>query len=120
MSRRNSAEKELRWREILNRQADSGLSVRKFCASEGVSEPSFYAWRRKLQERNNDGRQPRKSRRCAESPDNRSLFVPLKLLDAMATLEVIHPLGYRIQLTGDVNPVALRQVIDVLEERGAR
>jgi hypothetical protein len=44
----------------------------------------------------------------------------LKLVDAAATLEIVHPLGYRIQLTGDVNPVTLRQVIETLDERGAR
>ena len=116
----NGSEKELRWREILTRQADSGLSVRKFCAVEGVSEPSFYAWRKKLRERNDDGRQLRTSKCRGESPDRRGLFVPLKLLDATATLEIVHPLGYRIQLSGEVNPVALRQVIEVLDERGGR
>jgi hypothetical protein len=55
-----------------------------------------------------------------EQPDNGRLFVPLKLLDASATLEIIHPLGYRVQVTGDVNPAALRQVIEVLDERGDR
>ena len=48
------------------------------------------------------------------------MFVPLKLLDAAQSLEIVHPLGYRIQVAGDVNPVALRQVIEVLDERGAR
>jgi hypothetical protein len=44
----------------------------------------------------------------------------LKLLDTAATLEIVHPLGCRIQVTGDVNPVALRHVIEALDERGAR
>ena len=48
MVRRKSMEKALFWQEILRRQADSGLSIRKFCASEGFSEPSFYAWRKKF------------------------------------------------------------------------
>jgi len=114
MARKNSAEKQLRWREILSRQADSGLSVRKFCAKEGISEPSFYVWRKKLKERENDDR-PR-----MDQPDNGHLFVPLKLLDSSQPLEIIHPLGYRIQVTGNVNPVALRHVIEVLDERGNR
>ena len=115
MARKISAEKELYWREILNRQADSGFSVRKFCAREGVSEPSFYAWRKKLKERENDGTRSRR-----DQPDNGRLFVPLKLLDASEPLEIIHPLGYRIQVTGNVNPVALRRVIEALDERGDR
>jgi len=119
MARKNSAEKELRWRELLTCQADSGLSVRKFCATEGISEPSFYAWRRKLRERKNDATRTEKSSRRKDAPDN-GLFVPLKLLDPTQTLEIIHPLGCRIQVTGDVNPVALRHVIEALDERGGR
>jgi hypothetical protein len=45
--------------------------------------------------------------------------VPVKLLDSAPALEIIHPLGYRIQMTGEVNPVALRHVIEALDERGA-
>lgn len=115
MARKISAEKELYWREILNQQAGSGLSIRKFCRKEAVSEPSFYAWRKKLKTRETVGK-----RLGMEQPDNGRLFVPLKLVDASPKLEIIHPLGYRVQVTDDVNPVALRQVIEVLDERGAR
>jgi hypothetical protein len=48
------------------------------------------------------------------------MFVPLELLGAAQSLEIIHPLGYRVQIGGEVNPAALRQVIEVLDERGAR
>ena len=36
------------WRQILARWRRSGLSVRAFCRAEGVDEPQFYRWRRKL------------------------------------------------------------------------
>ena len=121
MARKRSAEKERFWRDIVRRQAGSGLSVRRFCADEGISPPSFYAWRKRLRERGDeDGRSPRRSRCGREVSDNTELFVPLKLLDAPATLEIVHPLGYRIQMSGEVNPVALRQVLEALDERGAR
>jgi hypothetical protein len=48
------------------------------------------------------------------------MFIPLQLLGAASTLEIVHPLGYRIQVTGDVNPVALRCVIETLDERAAQ
>jgi hypothetical protein len=48
------------------------------------------------------------------------MFVPFELLGAAQTLEIIHPLGYRVQIGGEVNSVSLRQVIQVLDERGAR
>jgi len=120
MARRNTGEATLRWREILKRQAASGLSVREFCANEGVAQPSFYAWRRKLRERKNNGSRPREARRPKGAPDHERMFVPLELLGAAQSLEIIHPLGYRVQIGGEVNPVSLRQVIQVLDERGAR
>ena len=110
MSRKNTGEAELRWRGILKRQAGSGLSVREFCVAEGVSAPSFYAWRRKLRKRKSDGSAAPRARRAKDAPDKGPLFVPFQLLDAAQALEIIHPLGYRVQVTGDVNPVALRQV----------
>lgn len=42
------------WREVLARFAGSKLSVRGFCALEGLSESSFYAWRRVIRERDAD------------------------------------------------------------------
>jgi hypothetical protein len=121
MARQKSLEKEKQWREIFQRQVSSGLSVRRFCADEGISEPSFYAWRKKLRERSDEEALSRRPSRCgAEAPDNTESFVPLKLVETASSLEIVHPLGYRIQVNGDVNPVALRQVLETLDERGVR
>ena len=120
MARKQHGETESRWREVLERQADSGLSVRSFCTAEGISEPSFYVWRKRLRTRQDTGtRTVRKKARREKTGDN-GLFVPLKLFDAAPALEIIHPLGYRIHVTGDVNPVVLRHVIETLDERAAR
>jgi len=115
MARKKSAEKERRWREVLKRWGQSGLSVRRLCALEEISEPSFYAWRRWLAERKNGKRR----RKAGHLKDNRGrLFVPLHVVDATPTLEIIHPLGCRIHVTGDVDPVALGRVIEALDQRG--
>lgn len=119
MAGRKSSEKALRWREIVTRQADSGVSIREFCATAGISEPSFYAWRKKFRESTKDGRPPAVVSR-PQSSDIGPLFVPVKLLDSCPTLEIVHPLGYRIQLTGAVDPIALRHVIETLDGRGTR
>jgi transposase len=36
------------WIDRLARFPDSGLTTAQFCAHEGVSLPSFYAWKRRL------------------------------------------------------------------------
>ena len=38
------------WHQRLERFARSGLSIAAFCRREGVSQPSFYSWRRRLGE----------------------------------------------------------------------
>jgi transposase-like protein len=43
--------KERRWRRLLAQRDRSGLSVRAFCQLHDLSEPSFYAWRCTLRER---------------------------------------------------------------------
>ncbi len=37
-----------RWRELVEQQRDSGLSVPVFCAQHGVGASTFFAWRRRL------------------------------------------------------------------------
>jgi putative transposase len=119
MAGRKSEEKVLRWREILRRQADSGVSIREFCATEGVSSPSFYAWRKRLRDSMKGARRaPIRNRR--QQSNNGPLFLPVKMLDCAPAIEIIHPLGYRIQLTGEVDPIGLRHVIETLDERGER
>ena len=48
------------------------------------------------------------------------MFVPGMLLESGPAMEIILPLGDRIQLTGDVNPIALRHMIETLDARGRR
>ena len=49
MSRgRGDSERAREWRERLARWLASGLSVRAFCAQQGVAEASFYYWKRAL------------------------------------------------------------------------
>jgi hypothetical protein len=51
MARPNDPDLEHAWRQRLQRQAASGLSIAAFCAREGVSSTSFQAWKRRLADR---------------------------------------------------------------------
>ena len=37
-----------KWRDLIERQRTSGLSVAVFCRRDGVAASSFFAWKRKL------------------------------------------------------------------------
>jgi hypothetical protein len=55
MPRRDPA-KEKYWRRLLRQWRHSALSGRDFCAEHGVSQPSFYAWRREIARRDQQRR----------------------------------------------------------------
>jgi hypothetical protein len=46
--------KEQLWRDVLERQAASGMSVRKFCQRQRLTESNFCAWRRTICERDSE------------------------------------------------------------------
>ena len=48
------SEKEQFWRWVLEEQSGSGLSIRAFRKREGLSEPSFYSWRRTISGRDSN------------------------------------------------------------------
>src|SRR3954462_5625611 len=39
------------WSERISAQQRSGISVKQFCKEQGLTEYSFYAWRKRLQEK---------------------------------------------------------------------
>ena len=116
--KRNS-QKEVYWRDMVKRQARSGVSVRRFCSEQGISEPSFYGWRKKLARRGQEvvTASSRLSKNGAASSDSGEAFIPLAVADSGHTLEVVHPLGYRVRITGEVNAQSLKQVLDALDQR---
>jgi transposase-like protein len=48
MARRRSSEREQFWRDLIERQPASGLSIARICQQAGVSANSFYVWKRRL------------------------------------------------------------------------
>jgi len=97
--------KEQQWRKWIERWHKSGLSVRAFCDQHGLSQPSFYAWRRTLQQR-----------------DQASVsFVPLHVLPdkptvSLTPLEVVLPNGRSLRVAPGFDAITLRQLLAVLEE----
>ena len=48
MTRRLDVEKRREWEERFERFRASGLTVARFCASESVSEHTFYYWAKRI------------------------------------------------------------------------
>jgi hypothetical protein len=87
----------------LNRFSQSDQTVAKFCASEGVSVPSFYQWRHRLSPLVVEPRLPRKrkpSRRKKHRVKKaRTAFTQLTVVDRQATTASVSlPGGITIEL----------------------
>ena len=123
---KRSAEKERYWRQVLQRQRKSGLSVRQFCLEQRLSEPSFHSWKRTIADRDRRGRPTTGDAQTAVGPersatsqlersddaltqnplggadkqvDAAAMFVPLKLSAAASSvIEVVHPRGYLVRV----------------------
>jgi len=114
MSTRNqrSGVKERYWRTMVRRWRESGLSVRDFCVEHGVSEPSFYGWRRTL------------AARDAEAVR----FVPVQVVPERATvpaadrtcmgLELVLAGGRVLRIGAGFDTATLQRVLPLLEEGG--
>ena len=105
-----SSIKEQFWRRLVGQWRNSGLSVRAFCVEQGLSEPSFYAWRRILAER--DG---------ATVP-----FVPLTVTPepgsatagdgSAGALELVLNAGRRLRIGPGFDGPTLARLLALLEE----
>ena len=110
---KRDAKREAFWRAALAHQREGGLGVRAFCRREKLSEPSFYAWRRILLQRDAQ-RQPKPKQTRARVP-----FVPVVLREAPRPLEgtIVIELcaGRRLHLPADVAPDRLAALVHALE-----
>jgi transposase len=93
------------WRRRIQEWRRSGLSVRAYCARVGVSEPTFYAWRREVE------------RHTAATP----AFVPVSLAPGEPSasdgrLEIVLADGRRVRVLPGFDAATLRQLLVVLEE----
>jgi putative transposase len=87
------------WRELVERQKHSGLTVAAFCRQEGVTAASLYMWRSRLgRATESQSVQPRRRSRSVE-PDVKAGFIDLGSLGTPGSrFEVRLDLGQGVML----------------------
>jgi len=105
MDRKQNESAELVWRDRLAKFGRSNLTVKQFCRQEGVSDPTFYQWRKRLtkQEGQKVKAVPASRGKRAEASNP---FVPVSVPNATFT-EVEFPNGVRVRVPA-TNAEALR------------
>jgi hypothetical protein len=90
------------WRARIAAQRQSGVSVKQFCAQQGLTEQSFYNWRKRLQT-------PASSMRFAlvEAEPRRG---PAE----HPALELVLTTGERLRIGAGVDATTLQQVLEAL------
>jgi hypothetical protein len=91
------------WQQRLLRFERSGSSVAGFCAEQGVSLPSFYAWRRRLR--------ADASASAPASVSDDPPFVPIRLLQSATPVELVLPSGAVLRLAPGCDLAFVRSLI---------
>src|SRR5579859_5153432 len=104
---RSRASARLDWVERLDRFARSGLSAAQFCVTEGVSLPSFYSWRRRL-----DGET--RSADTASTADTQPRLLPVRLASAHAVPELVLPGGAVLRVAPGCDLAFVRSLVEAL------
>src|SRR3954468_23052820 len=108
MSRPTPAAPPRLWAERLDRFHRSGQTVAQFCAAEGVSEPSFYVWKRTLTAAAD---QP-------EPPAPAPTLVPIRLTPTPGIpIELALPSGAVVRFPADARPEVIVAVVRGVEGR---
>jgi transposase-like protein len=92
-----------RWQELVRQHGQSKLSVSAFCREQGVSDQSFYYWRKRLSDRG-PVRFALVERGAPGTDDN-------------ASVELILACGDRLRIAPGIDAATLRTVLSVLRER---
>jgi len=123
--------KERLWRRHVAAWRRSGQSARAYCKSAGVSEPSFYAWRRVLVEREaldragaaHAGDRVLSGQAAAIGMPSKgaavSPFVPVRLVEdgaSTAAVEVVLRGGRVVRVAAGFAAATLRAVVAALED----
>jgi len=100
---RQPSDKEQFWRDMLLLWQASGQTIRAFCHAQRLSEPSFYAWRRIIAQR--ERQEP--------------AFVPVRVAPTPTTsipLELVLASGRVVRVPPGFDADTLRQLIAILHD----
>ena len=87
---------ERRWLQLISEQERSGLSIREFAVTRGVSPWSMYTWRSKLgRTRRRESRRPRPEHEGSPLPAG---LVAVEIVDAAESAVAPRPHGFEVQL----------------------
>jgi len=107
-AKNSDSERRQFWQMVMETRKESGLSIAAFCKKEGISEPAYYYWRRKL-----TGGVSKSQAKSA--PNFLEVVVPSN--DSMA-LELVLASGNTLRINHGTDNQMLGQVLLALRQAG--
>ena len=97
------------WQMVLDTFKSSGLSVRQFCKQEGLTEASFYSWRKRL----SDSQKPNPGK----EPPQADSFIQVSMPTSKPiVLELILASGHKLGIPSDIDPAFLTGVLSAMKQ----
>jgi transposase-like protein len=108
---KSNTERRQFWQMAIETWKNSDMSVSKFCKAEGLSEGTFYGWRRRLSVRNAQRKEPADPRPSAfiEVAMPKNDHIPIELLLSS---------GHTLRIRSSADNETLSNVLSVLRQAG--
>lgn len=100
---------------LLERQKESGLSVKSFCSNEGIAPSTFFYWQKKLRKQDTVGRF---IPLLVRAPGSSVCPAPVQNLTAgmdNTPLEITYPNGTTLRIRQTLDLAGLRSLVSLLD-----
>ena len=108
---KSNTERRQFWQMAIETWKHSGLSVSQFCRAEGLSEGTFYGWRRRLSGRNAQRKEP------ADPRSSAFIEVVMPKNDPIPVELLLSP-GHTLRIRSSADNKTLSNVRSVLRQAG--
>lgn len=114
MSNKQNTDQQQFWQMVMEtfKSSPDGIGVRNFCKQEGLSEPAFYSWRKKLTKSD----EPKKDK---QKDANSSAFIEVSMpSEKPHSLELLLSSGNSLRIGSGTDSQTLSNVITALRQAG--
>ncbi len=120
-STKRDPNREACWRSTIEKQLQSGLTVREFCKQEKLIETSFHYWKREITKRDRQQNgQPKKKpvSKQKKKPVSKPAFIPIPLepvLPLQPQIEIAYASGTTVRITAGCDEKTLSTILEAMK-----
>ncbi len=120
-STKRDPNRETHWRSTIQKQLQSGLTVREFCKQKKLIETSFHYWKREITKRDRQQNgQPKKKpvSKQKKKPVSKPAFIPIPLepvLPLQPQIEIAYASGTTVRITAGCDEKTLSTILEAMK-----